>query len=284
MAERLNEMLARLESAFAARQRFMADASHELRTPVAALVIALEVSLRHPRDAEAYRRTLETCLTDARQLRLLVERLMEQVRSENLSHDEPAQDLDVTALLHQCADALVPLMELRGVRLERDVPAGLRASLAPGRLRSVITNLLSNAAEYNRRGGRVELVGSQVAGALTLRIADTGVGIAAEHLPHLFDPFYRADRSRQHEVDESGAVGSQHLGLGLSLVRAHLQAMNGTVAVESQPGQGSVFTVTLPGQRAASGPALAGAGARDNPANESPRQKPVSHAGLIEAG
>src|SRR2546421_2253430 len=104
MANRLNEMLGRLEHAFALRNQFLADASHELRTPVAALTTALDVALNRPRDAEVYRRTLETCRGDALQLRRLVERLMEQVRSENFSHDEPAQDVDVAQLLRECAD------------------------------------------------------------------------------------------------------------------------------------------------------------------------------------
>jgi signal transduction histidine kinase len=88
MAQQLNDLLARLEAAFAARQRFLADASHELRTPLAALILAMEVSLHHPRNAADYQTTIQNCLADANQLRQLVERLMEQVRSQNLSHDE----------------------------------------------------------------------------------------------------------------------------------------------------------------------------------------------------
>jgi two-component system, OmpR family, heavy metal sensor histidine kinase CusS len=288
MAERLNEMLARLESAFAARRRFMADASHELRTPVAALVIGMEVSLRHPRDAQTYRRTLESCLNDARQLRQLVERLMEQVRSENLSHDEPAKEVDVAALLNQCADAVAPLLQARRLTLDRAIAAELRTSVAPGRLRSVVTNLLSNAAEYNRPGGTIELACSAVGSQLTICVKDTGPGIASEHLSLLFDPFYRADGARTHGSAEPGPDGSsgerQHLGLGLSLVRAHVQAMNGSVSVQSRVGEGSVFTVTLPvvtGGTATVSPATAPC---PSAADDPPRRKIGSHGGLIETG
>lgn len=285
MAERLNEMLARLQSAFAARQRFLADASHELRTPVAALVIGLEVCLRHPRDADAYRRTLQTSLGDARQLRQLVERLMEQVRSENLSHDEPAQEIDVSALLNHCADAIAPLLQARQLTLNRSIAPNVRAITAPGRLRSVAMNLLGNAIHYNRRDGTIDVSCSARDGELRIAVADTGVGIAPEHLPHLFDPFYRADHSRTDDHIERRAVADEtgerhHLGLGLSLVRAHVQAMNGSIGVESRVAEGSVFTVTLPVSHAIPGsPAV-----RKTAGNEPVCQKLPSHGGLIEAG
>jgi two-component system sensor histidine kinase BaeS len=108
----------------------------------------------------------------------------------------------------------------------------------PQRLRSIILNLLSNAIEHTLRGGRVELAASRTANALELSIADTGNGIAPEHLPHVFEPFYRADDAR---TSHSG-----HLGLGLFLVRTHAQAMGGTCTVESEFGRGSRFTVALP--------------------------------------
>ena len=205
---------------------------------------------------------------------------MEQVRSENLSHDEPPQETDIGELLNQCTDALRPLLEVRELTLRRSVPAGVRARVAVGRLRSVMMNLLGNAVEYNRPGGRVDLTCSACDGEWVIRVGDTGPGIAPEHLPHLFDPFYRADGSRRQEVGEDDpAGGQQHLGLGLSLVRAHVQAMGGTCAVESRVGQGSVFSVcvpvtTTPGGQP--GPAPAG--------KESPGPKVVSHGGLIEAG
>jgi len=238
MASRLNEMLARIEGAYAQRHQFLADASHELRTPVAALVTTAEVSLRHPRAAESYRATLETCLADARLLRRLVERLMEQCRADELSHDEPPQELDLAPLLNQCADQAAALARERDIELARDLPAEIRLVTQPGRLRSVVMNLLANAVEYNRPGGRVELTAKPSGTRLYLQFRDTGPGIAAEHLPHLFEPFYRADRARSAEAG--------HMGLGLSLVQSHLAALGGVVRVESMPGVGTTFVVELP--------------------------------------
>jgi signal transduction histidine kinase len=238
MASRLNEMLERIERAYGQRHQFLADASHELRTPVAALVTTMEVSLRHPRTAEAYRNTLESCLADARLLRQLVERLMEQCRAEELSHDEAVEDVDLEPLVSQCAAQAAVLGRERHVDVRADIPVGVRLTTQPQRLRSVVTNLLSNAVEYNRPGGRVDLTVQPNAQFIHLTVRDTGPGIAEAHLPHLFEPFYRADQAR--------SVRPGHLGLGLSLVRSHVEALGGAVRVESRLGEGTAFHVDLP--------------------------------------
>jgi signal transduction histidine kinase len=238
MASRLNEMLERIEHAYAQRHQFLADASHELRTPVAALVTTAEVSLRHPREAQAYRATIESCLDDARLLRRLVERLMEQCRADTLSHDEVPEEIDIAPLLDQCADQAATIAGERNVTVVRNIPASLVVTTQPQRLRSIVMNLLGNAVEYNRPGGQVELTVALEAQYLRLIVRDTGPGIATEHVPHLFEPFYRADKAR------SGEAG--HLGLGLSLVQSHVQALGGAIGVDSTPGVGTMFSVDLP--------------------------------------
>jgi signal transduction histidine kinase len=238
MAVRLNEMLARLETAFTMRTRFLADASHELRTPVAALVTTLDVVLRHPRSADAYRQSLQDCRGDAQQLRQLVEQLMEQVRSQNLTHDEPPEPIDVAALLTECADTAAVLAAAKDITLVRRFAAPLPLTVAAGRLRSVVMNLLSNAIEYNRPHGTVELACSPNGNGLNLIVKDSGYGVAPEHLPHLFEPFYRVDKSRSRDAG--------HLGLGLSLVQAHVRAMAGTCDAQSTVGVGTTFRIHLP--------------------------------------
>jgi heavy metal sensor kinase len=238
MATRLNEMLDRIERAYVQRHQFLADASHELRTPVAALVTTMEVSLRHPRQAEAYRAALESCLSDARLLRQLVERLMEQCRADELSHDEAVEEVDLAPLLGQCAQQASVLAGECGVAVRSEIPESLRVKVQPQRVRSIIANLLSNAVEYNRPGGRVELSVHPNGQFIHLTVRDTGPGIAAEHLPHLFEPFYRADRAR--------SVQPGHLGLGLSLVQSHVAALGGEIRVESRVGEGTAFHVDVP--------------------------------------
>jgi signal transduction histidine kinase len=239
VAARLNEMLARLEQAFAQRRKFMADASHELRTPVAALVTGLEVSLARQRTAEAYRSSLESALTEASQLRSLVERLMEQVRGETFSHDEPFQSVDLSALLDGCANAAAALGKGREIELLREYPADMVFSTQPGRLQSVITNVLSNAVEYNRPHGTVRMTACVTVAGLQIDVSDSGIGIEADKLPDVFEPFFRGDDS--HRSD------SGHLGLGLFLVKSHLEALNGRCTVESQAGVGSTFRIRIPG-------------------------------------
>ncbi|HEY7115935.1 MAG TPA: ATP-binding protein, partial [Tepidisphaeraceae bacterium] len=248
MAARLNEMLERIERAYVQRHQFLADASHELRTPVAALVTTMEVSLRRPRSAEASRQTLEGCLADARVMRTLVERLMEQCRADEPSHDEPAESIDLVPLLNHCADQAAALGVDQDVSVARQVPAHLPITTQPGRLRSVVLNLLSNAVEYNRPGGEVALAAHPNGQFIHLTVRDTGQGIPAEHLPHLFEPFYRIDGAR--------STPNGHLGLGLSLVQSHVQALGGRIRVESVPGVGTTFHVDVPINRAASSTAV----------------------------
>ncbi len=238
VAARINEMLARLEQAFAQRRKFMADASHELRTPVAALVTGLEVSLARQRSAEAYRSSLTLALAEASQLRCLVERLMEQVRSETFNHDEPWQSVDLSSLLGECVHAAAALGKSRSIEVRCDVPPAMVFSTQPGRLRSVVTNILSNAVEYNKPHGTVDVAASVSGLGLELEVSDTGLGIEPDKLPNLFEPFFRGDDS--HRTDAG------HLGLGLFLVKSHLEALNGRCTVESQPGAGSTFHVRVP--------------------------------------
>ena len=272
MARRLNEMLARLEQAFAQRRQFLADASHELRTPVAALMMGLEVALARPRDAESYRRALREALADAGQLRKLVETLMEQVRSERFAHDEPPRDVDVSSLLDECASVAEALARPKGIALGRHYPPGLRLVTQPGRVRSVVINLLANAVEYNRPGGSVELIASRDVKGLDVRVRDDGPGIPEDLLPRLFEPFARGDTSRSKATRDDGAPAAAsnegaggsaggaaasdagHLGLGLFLVRTHVAALGGDCTVESRLGLGTTFRLVLPPAEPAHGP------------------------------
>lgn len=255
VASRLNEMLGRLERAFAQRKQFLADASHELRTPVAALVTTIEVALRRRRDADELTRTLETCLTDARHLKRLVHVLMEHARGEAsaASHAEAPEAVDAAELLGECADLAAAIGVAKGVRVERSLPAPMPFVTQPQRLRSVVINLLSNAIEYNRAGGLVHVSARVEAGALEVTVRDTGRGITPEHVPHLFEPFYRVDGVRQkagrpQRTGEAGAMTEEtpHLGLGLFLVDSHLKALGGRCNVQSQPGVGTTMSVMVP--------------------------------------
>ena len=244
MAEKLNSMLERLDTSMKQRRRFLADASHELRTPVAALMTALELGTRRTRDAQSYREILEACLADARHLRRLVEALMAQVKGEAPVDAGGWETIDLRDFIHECTAIVRPLAEVKSVQISSVAEEVASIRTQPTRLRSVLLNLLSNAIEYNRVGGRIDLTAERTGGWVELEVRDTGPGIAPEHLSHVFQPFFRADESRQ---------ASEHLGLGLFLVQSHVKALGGEVSVQSELGAGTAFRVRLPAS--APGPA-----------------------------
>lgn len=237
LVRQLNQLLSRLELAFDQRRRFLADASHELRTPVAAMVTTMEVTLRRPRAAHELEQTLGVCLSEARHMRKLVTALMSQVRSERPLDPNQVEDFDAAKMVEECAQLAGSLADERRIRLvghhEQAVP--LRSEAA--RLRSVIMNLVSNAIEYSHPGGKVEVSACRGERAAEIVVKDDGPGIASEHLKHIFQPFFRIEHKR-------GATS--HLGLGLFLVDSHVRALGGECHVESEVGKGTTFRVRVP--------------------------------------
>jgi signal transduction histidine kinase len=243
MASRCNELLERLGEAFEQRRRFLADASHELRTPVAALITTMEIALRRPREAPELAETLQTCLNEARHMRALVQALLRQVRAEGAVSDAGLEDIDAGQMLKECADLADSLAFEKQVTVVRTVKGLVPIRAEVGRLRSVVLNLMSNAIEYSPPGATVEVSATNSDNSeAEIAIRDNGPGIAPEHLPHIFQPFYRASQHRESEG---------HLGLGLFLVKSHVKAMGGDCRVESLLGSGTTFRVRLPSSVAA---------------------------------
>lgn len=237
MALQLNRMLGRLETAFQQRRRFVADASHELRTPTSAMITTMEVALRRPRSVSELEEVLKICLSEARHMRLLVQALLRQVRAEGESSPDQTSEFDASELVTQCTSLAQSLAREKDILLVGSVSGALPVRAEATRLRSVVMNLLSNAIEYNKAGGAVEVSAHAEGELAEIRVKDDGPGIAPEDLPHLFQPFYRASRNR----DSDG-----HLGLGLFLVESHLKVMGGECRVESAPGHGTTFFVRMP--------------------------------------
>ena len=235
---RLERTLDQLRHAFDREKQAAADISHELRTPVAALLTTIDVALRKPRKPEEYRETLQDCRASGQQISQLVERLLTLARLDAGVDRLRVETVDASGVAEQCAALVRPLAEARGLalRLHAAEPAEWRAD--PAKLREVITNLLHNAIEYNRPNGSVELTVARHNGTLRVEVADTGIGIAPEARAHLFERFYRADPSRHAE--------GLHAGLGLAIVKGYVDLMGGSIDVESEPGRGSTFRVELP--------------------------------------
>lgn len=233
----LNETFARLQDSFARQARFTADASHELRTPVSVVLTQTQTALARERPAVEYRESLEACQRAAQRMRRLTDSLLTLARLE--ANPKPVEfgACDLAQIAKEACDLVRPLADAQGISVALEsAPALCRGNAE--QLGQVVTNLLSNAVSYNRPGGSVRVRVLAEAPWVTLTVQDTGVGMAPEDLPHIFERFYRADKAR------SNAGG--HCGLGLTIVKAIVEAHGGVIDVASERAQGSVFTVRLP--------------------------------------
>ena len=244
VAARLNEMLERLETSMAQRQRFMIDAAHELRSPVAALRTTIEVAMEKPSDPTLVSRTLTRCLASVRVLDRLVALLSETLRGAAGSETTIAP-VNPGRVVCECARLLASAAEEKGQRLKVDCAEDPPIECDADKLRSIAINLIANAIEYAPPGGLIEVTAGMVAGGRwRLAVRDDGPGIAPEHQRRVFDPFFRVDASRGR--------GSSHLGLGLYLVQSHARSLGGECLLHSEPGAGATFTVTFPASPAGS--------------------------------
>lgn len=238
LAATFNEMLDRLAAAFARERRFTANAAHELRTPLTLLIASADVTLERPRSAEEYRQVIAAIREDAARLGHLVDDLLVLARADAGTLQLAREPVDVARLISETHQRLLPLARARGVtlgmgRLESVLVRGDRVWLA-----RLLANLVENGLTYTLPGGSVTISMASGQSAVLIDVADTGPGIAPEHLPHIFEPFYRIDPSRSRDSGGSG--------LGLTIARWIARAHGGDVQVNSTPGIGSVFTVRLP--------------------------------------
>jgi len=237
LASVLNSTFARLETAFAQQAQFTADAAHELRTPIAVILTQTQSALARERPATEYRETLEACQRATQRMRRLIESLLE------LAHLDAGQGSlrrDECALSQIAADGIElirPLATERSIQIRADLsPAACHGD--PERLAQVLTNLLSNAIDYNHAGGEIRVTTKHLNGAAMLIIHNTGPDIPTDDLPRIFERFHRTDRAR------TGTAG--HSGLGLAITKAIVQAHGGSIQAASEPGRGTTISVTLP--------------------------------------
>lgn len=230
-------MLARLEDSFDRLSRFSADLAHELRTPLTNLRGEAEIALGQRRSAEEYQRVLTSSLEEYTRLTGLVDRLLFLARAEAGAAALEPQPLDGATEVARVCDFYAALAEERGIRLEHSGTAPLVAD--PLLFRRALANLLSNAVEHTPAGGRVVVTITPFAEGARVSVADTGAGIAPEHLPHVTERFYQVDPARAWRA--GGA------GLGLALVRSIAELHGGSIQLESEPGRGTRVSLLFPG-------------------------------------
>ena len=254
----LNAMLSRLETSFDALRRFTADASHELKTPLTVLRADVERAMS-PRVSGAEKLVaLEEALHETARMADLVESLLTLARADEGRFDLHRERVEMEPLARDVFETAQILGEHAGLTVAMPVVEEATVMGDRIRLRQLFLNLVTNAIKYTPRGGRVEISLSTRLDGVTFTVRDTGIGISAADLPHIFERFYRADRARSRRVqspdgtwtDERGGFG---LGLAISqwIVRAH----GGTLTATSRLGRGSTFVVWLPLEEAEAAPA-----------------------------
>ncbi len=232
----LNRMLDRIDGAFDAQKRFIADASHELRSPIAAVRGHLEVVRRRERSRREYEETIDVALQEVHRLGALAEDLLTLARQDAGALRPRMRTVKLAELVAEVAASHKALAQAKGVTLSSDPASDVTVAGDPELLRRVVRNLLDNAISYSPVGGQVWVRVGQSNGSVWFEVADTGPGIAPEHMPHLFDRFYRGDASR----DRSAGAG-----LGLAIAKAIADAHGGRLTVENRPGSGAVFRFEL---------------------------------------
>ncbi len=238
LAVRFNAMLDRLEDSFGRLARFSADIAHELRTPVNNLRGEVEVALGKPRSSEEYREVLGSSLEECGRLARIIDSLLFLARAENPQARVAGEPLDVAEELHTVRDFYEAAAAEKGVTLRVTAADGIVAPLDRTLLQRAVGNLVANALDHTPAGGVITLAAHQSGQQVAIEVADTGCGIPPEHLPHIFDRFYRVDQAR---TNASGRVG-----LGLAIVQSIAALHQGTVRIDSRPQQGTRVTLLFP--------------------------------------
>jgi heavy metal sensor kinase len=238
LARTLNGMIARLERSFEEIRRFTADAAHELRTPLAVLRNEAEVALRLPREPEQYRAVLEDQLEELERLSRLADRLLFLCREDAGLVPIARQPVDLRDVVEDVAEHMRVVATERGVKLPAAGVAPCTVEGDEDLLRRLLFNLVDNAIKFTPTGGTVTIETTRGNGEAQIVVTDSGIGIATEHLPHVFQRFYRVDAARGSERDGTG--------LGLAIARSIAEAHGGSIAIESTVGIGTRAIVTLP--------------------------------------
>lgn len=240
LASIFNDMLSRLERSFVGQRQFMADASHELRTPIASLRAEASVALSQERTPEEYKSSLVGVRDEARRLSAIVDDLFTLARLDAEDTILQRQDVFLEELLVEAVSRLRPLAEDRGVKLSFRPNVEARCSGDPVLLDRVITNLVDNAIKFGKRDGSVWIALETDGKSHTVRVRDDGSGIPLEAQPHVFDRFFRADAARTRSAATGGA------GLGLSIAWRIARAHGGNLVLTSSSPSGTEFTFMLP--------------------------------------
>lgn len=244
LSRTINRFLDRIADYLAKKREFVANAAHELRSPLAAVRSSVDVALGAERTAEEYQSLLVVIADECAHLTNLVNQLLLLAETDAAPGVLHTESMRLDRIVENSVEMFRGVAEERGIVLEYGVRDEGRTVGNPGRLRQVVNNLLDNAIKFTPAGGRVrvDLDARSAPPEIVLRVSDSGKGIPEQDLPYVFDRFFRGEKGREREGAMRGT------GLGLAITKAVVEEHGGTITVESALGQGSVFTVVLPAE------------------------------------
>lgn len=241
LTDTLNDMLQRVERSFQQIQQFTADAAHELRTPLTALKGNAELALTQSRSEAQLRAVIEQSLTYYRVLARVTDDLLLLARLDAGQETLQFERLNLSDIVEDVVDLYRPLAHEKRIEIEVKASADTQVHADQGKIRRLISNLLDNAIKYMGDEGSIEVQVQRLNGVVTTCISDTGPGIAEDELPHVFERFYRIDRSRTGD----GGADLRSVGLGLAICRSVVDAHGGDISISSETGRGTQVTVVL---------------------------------------
>jgi heavy metal sensor kinase len=253
LSREINHFLDQIAGYLERHREFIGNAAHELRSPLTAIQISVDLALSKNRSPEEYQDLLCTLSDECEELRVLVNQLLTLAENDAVGLERPADAARLDELVAKSLEVFTAVAEDREITLRADVQDAVIVAGDAARLRQVMTNLLDNALKFTPPSGEVTVTLQIDAGhrCAVLTVGDTGIGIPPDELPRIFDRFYQVDKSHQRR-------GQHGNGLGLSIVQSIVQLHAGDVAVESEPSRGTTFRVTLPLWESRNGQAAAG--------------------------
>jgi signal transduction histidine kinase len=239
LASEFNRLAERIQTTEEVRHRFVSDASHELKTPLAAIRLLTDSILQSGNmDDETRREFLSDIGEEAERLSRISDRLLMLTRLDSAAEPRPASPVNMKKALESVVHLLTPLAEQKQVVIETALDGNCMVSMTEDAMHQVAFNLIENAIKYNKVGGRVDVELLQSGDEVILRVMDTGIGIPPEERMRVFERFYRVDKARSREAGGTG--------LGLAIVAETVRQYGGAVSAEAREGGGTCFTASFP--------------------------------------